>query len=163
MNNLGACEYLLKKQSGEDKDLSRFFIYYNARLRSSKFDGTMKDTGCTVTSAVEALKDIGVCLESLWPYDLTKINEHPPKVAYAEAKQYRIDDALRLKSDLMEMKSCLALGYPFIFGLRMYKSFDRAAKAGIVPMPKDEDQKRNTHSTLASSDRSRLKSDDSFF
>lgn len=107
----------------------------------------MKDSGCTVTNAVETLKDLGVCLESLWTYDLAKINEKPSVEAYEAAKKYRISNAFKLTVDLLDMKSCLASGFPFVFGLRMYKSFDRARKSGLVPMPQDVNQKRSSHGT----------------
>jgi hypothetical protein len=33
------------------------------------------------------------------------------------------------------MKSCLAQGFPFAFGLKIYSSFDKAAQTGIVSVP----------------------------
>jgi hypothetical protein len=43
------------------------------------------------------------------------------------------------------MKSCLAQGLPIVFGLELYKSFDKAEKKGIVPMPKPGDKSRESH------------------
>ncbi|CAF5153355.1 unnamed protein product, partial [Rotaria sp. Silwood1] len=52
------------------------------------------------------------------------------------------------------MKSCLAEGYPFAFGIFTYKSFHDAAKnGGRVPMPNLSSESQNTshraHAMLA--------------
>jgi hypothetical protein len=46
------------------------------------------------------------------------------------------------------MKSCLAQGFPFAFGLRLYSSFDQASKTGIVPMPNAWENGRQSHGRL---------------
>jgi len=43
------------------------------------------------------------------------------------------------------MKSCLAQGFPFAFGLRMFTSFDNAAKNGVVPIPGAWEQHRQSN------------------
>ena len=58
----GAYEYLLKKTSGQDIDVSRLFIYYNARVRDEGSDENLEDEGCTITSAIESLEEFGTCL-----------------------------------------------------------------------------------------------------
>ncbi|UJR20126.1 hypothetical protein I4U23_023258 [Adineta vaga] len=62
----GAYEYLTKKYDGHDTDVRRLFIYYNARLKDNP-SGVIKDAGCSITGAIEALKEFGTCLESKWP------------------------------------------------------------------------------------------------
>jgi hypothetical protein len=142
---LGAYEYLLRKTSGYNIDVSRLFIYYNARVKDDESDENIVDSGCSITSAIEALEEFGTCLESIWPYRVKHVNRCPTDEAYTAAKNSRILDALQVKIDLHEMKSCLAQGFPFIFGLVLYKSFDQADKKGVVPMPKDAEKKRTTH------------------
>jgi hypothetical protein len=73
------------------------------------------------------------------------VNKCPNDEAYQAAENNKIVDALQLKIDLYEMKSCLAQGYPFVFGLELYNSFDRANKKGFVPMPKVADNNREEH------------------
>ena len=140
---LGAYEYLLKKTSGCDIDVSRLFIYYNARVKDQKSEKVV-DTGCTMTSVIEALEEFGTCLESIWPYDISRVNTRPNDQAYQEAKRHKITEALRININLYEMKSCLAQGFPFAFGLKLYSSFDQAATTGVVPMPNTEDNGRQS-------------------
>jgi len=105
----------------------------------------LDDSGCTITGAIESLEESGVCLESIWPYYVKRVNKCPNDAAYSAAENNTISDALQLKIDLHEMKSCLAQGFPFVFGLELYKSFDKAAKKGIVPMPRSGEVSRESH------------------
>ena len=142
---LGAYEYLLRKSSGRHIDVSRLFIYFNARMKKVESEEDLEDNGCNITNAIESLEESGTCLESIWPYDIEQVNERPSDEAYAAAESNTINDALQVDIDLDEMKSCLAQGYPFVFGLKLFKSFNQAAKKGIVPMPKQGDQGRQSH------------------
>ncbi|CAF2969978.1 unnamed protein product [Rotaria sp. Silwood2] len=83
----------------DNVDISRLFIYYNARVKSKPPDGIIKDNSSVIAHTIEELKESGICLESIWPYDIKQ----------------KIIDALRLKLDLNEMK-----GYPFVFGLKTF-------------------------------------------
>jgi len=142
---IGAYEYLLKRETGQNIDVSRLFIYYNARVKEEGSDENLEDSGVSVTSAIESLEESGTCLESIWPYIVKRVNKRPSDEAYQAAKNNTINDALQVKIDLHEMKACLAQGFPFVFGLELYKSFDKAEKKGIVPMPKPGDKDRDTH------------------
>ncbi len=141
MNIIGAYEYLLKRTSGYDIDVSRLFIYYNARAKDEEESGNdIEDSGCTITSAIESLEESGTCFGSIWPYYTKHVNKCPHGEAYDAAQNNKITDALRINNNLYEMKSCLAQGYPFVFGLELFKSFDKAGEKGIVPIPKPEDK-----------------------
>jgi C1A family cysteine protease len=140
---LGAYEYLTKKSNGRNTDVSRLFIYYNARVKGDN-SGTIVDSGCSMTDAIEALEEFGVCLESIWPYDISQVNTRPNNQAYDQAVNHKINEALQVNIDLDEMKSCLAQGFPFAFGLKLYSSFDKAAHTGVVPMPNAGDGNRQS-------------------
>jgi hypothetical protein len=142
---IGVYEYLLKKTTGRDIDVSRLFIYYNARAKNNASKGKITDGGCNPAYAIEALKQSGTCLESIWPYNVKRVNARPHGQAYKAARAHTIADALRLNCNLHDMKSCLAQGYPFVVGLVLFQSFNQAAKKGIVPMPKPKEQTRGKH------------------
>ncbi|CAF1188428.1 unnamed protein product [Adineta steineri] len=138
----GAYEFLVKKNSGQHIDFSRLFIYYNARIQDGEQEDDLEDQGTYITSAIEALKKIGCCKEELHPYREAYINHKPPQPCYLEAAKYRISEGMQLKIDLEEMKACLAQGYPFAFGLKIFESFAKAEEnnRGRVPMPTDRDK-----------------------
>ncbi len=99
-----------------------------------------------MTSAIEALEEFGTCLESVWPYDISRVNTRPNDSAYQESKHHKITEAFRIDTNLHEMKACLAQGFPFAFGLKLYASFDQADdNKGIVPMPNAQDNIRSSH------------------
>jgi C1A family cysteine protease len=56
----GAYEYLAKRQLGDSGDVSRLFIYYNAR---ALMGWEHKDDGSTITGAIETLEEFGTCSE----------------------------------------------------------------------------------------------------
>lgn len=136
---------MLKQANNREIDVSRLFIYYNARYLDEESEEDISDSGCTVTSAIEGLEEYGTCLESVWPYRTKRVNKCPKDDAYGAAENHKITDALQVKISLHEMKSCLAQGLPFVFGLELYKSFDKAAKKGIVPAPKQGELNRSSH------------------
>lgn len=131
-----------KKENDQDIVVSLMFLYYNDRAKENPSGIT--DSGCTMTNAIETLEEFGVCLESIWPYDISQLNIKPSGDAYSEAKEHKIIDALRVDIDLTEMKSCLAQGYPFVFGLKLFASFDKAGKTGVVPMPNSTDESQSS-------------------
>jgi len=137
---------LNNKSTNNPLDVSRLFIYYNARVRNLKQNEPLTDQGSVISIAIESLEESGVCLESLWPYNIKKVNTKPHKQCYTAAEDYTITEALQVDININEMKSCIAQGFPIIISLNLYKSFDNAAREkGIVPMPNPNETARSTH------------------
>ncbi|MCB1177402.1 MAG: C1 family peptidase, partial [Leptospiraceae bacterium] len=113
----GAYEYLVKRHKGiDDYDVSRLFIYYNAR----EIDGNVdEDAGCVIASAIESLSEKGACSEETWPYEPDRFTEEPPEDAYEEAADFVVEDVMAVPVDLDAWKHALAEGNPIIFGLRL--------------------------------------------
>ena len=128
------------------KDVSRLFIYYNARA----LDGIQNaDNGASLRSALKAVNSIGYCWEEVWPYTLSKVNVKPPDVAYQDAQLKKVlDYSSLLVRD--EMLTCLADGYPFIIGISIFESFETSdvRRTGIVPMPSPREASRGGHAIL---------------
>lgn len=140
----GAYEYLAKRDLGQDTDVSRLFVYYNARL----FDESeyIEDDGTTIQSAINGLKEYGACFESLWPNSDEYINEEPPEEAYSNASQFVIEEEEYLDSNLELWKQTLADGHPIIFSLNTFESFDNCgSNKGRVTLPRRGERLRETH------------------
>jgi hypothetical protein len=139
----GAYEYLVKRHLGaEAYDVSRLFIYYNGRA----VDGIEhEDEGSVIGSLIESLKQHGACSEETWPFDESLVNETPSDEAYEEAAQFRVEDNALVPTDLQAWKSALAEGYPIIFGISLFQSFDRHRRPGLVPMPSPSEASRESH------------------
>jgi C1A family cysteine protease len=125
-------------KSGRFENVSRLFIYYNER----SLDGTTdQDRGSSLRTGIKSLVNWGSCREVLWDYLLKNVFKKPSPKSYEEARRRKIQSYYRIES-LAEMKQCLALGYPFVFGFAVYESFEspKVAQTGIMPIPgKDED------------------------
>lgn len=127
---------------------SRLFIYYNER----EMEGTTKqDSGAMIRDGIKSVHKLGICPETMWPYDISKFTEKPPQLCYEVAKQNRAEKYERLTQDLSHLKGCLASGFPFVFGFTVLTSFetDEVKKTGIMPMPQREDQAVGGHAVLA--------------
>jgi C1A family cysteine protease len=137
----GAYEYLENRLYGQATDVSRLFIYYNARA----LDGsTHQDEGAHLSDCVKVVRKYGACAEEIWPFQLGKIKAKPPKAAYKDGVRFRIEDAASVAVDLDTMRACLAEGYPFVFGLQLFESFTGSGgNGGLVPMPDIENEAHN--------------------
>jgi hypothetical protein len=136
----GAYEYLANRIQGQAGDVSRLFIYYNAR----DLDGaTHQDEGTYLRSCIKVLRKYGACSETSWGFDPERIFDQPPESTYEEAANFLIEAAERVDVDLDAMRSCLADGYPFAFGLQLFSSFQKAGLKGLVPMPDPNNEKHD--------------------
>jgi len=144
---VGLTEYLEIKKSLPYIDFSRLFIYYNERA----LEGTIRyDSGTTLRSGVKTLVKKGACSETSWPYKISKYKKRPSCKFYKEGKKHQAISYERLET-LNEMKSCLAEGFPFVFGFSVYDSFEtwQVSTNGIVPMPSPGESCLGGHAVMA--------------
>ena len=118
------------------QDVSRLFVYYNARKIKNATD---RDGGACFRVMLKAIHDKGVCWESLWPYDVEKFADTPPSTCYDDAEGNTVCKYASLKQDIDQFRACLKSGFPFAFGFFTYDSFDDISSDGIMPMPSDEE------------------------
>lgn len=81
---------LMKKYNMYPFVPSRLFVYYNGR----KFlNQTEQDAGLTLDALLHSINHDGICPESMWSFDKTKIREKPSAMCYDFAKSFpfRID------------------------------------------------------------------------
>jgi C1A family cysteine protease len=143
----GAFELLEKRATERVRRISRLFVYYNAR--AGEHD-TKRDDGATIRAGVSALRLHGACAEATWPYVERRVLDRPDARAYDEARRFRISEALRVAIELDAMRACVAAGHPFLFGVKLYESFDGGGNHGHVPLPDPPHDKRaGGHTMLA--------------
>jgi C1A family cysteine protease len=138
---VGLCEFLEIKDGSNFKDLSRLFVYWWARYLDNCQD---TDDGAQIRDGFKSLAKYGVCVEDLWQYIEDNVNVKPPDNAIEEAKPHIISQYARLNT-LDDMINCLVDGYPFVFGLSLYESFDNVASDGLVPMPSEREEPTGGH------------------
>jgi C1A family cysteine protease len=143
----GALEFLELQAGAIFVDLSRLFIYYNERL----IEGTVKDdSGAFIRDGIKSLAKQGVCPEAEWPYKIAGFKKKPTAKCYKDAKNHQITSYHRI-SAVDEMRTCLADGFPFVFGFTVYEAFESAevAKTGVLNLPGPDEPVKGGHAVMA--------------
>lgn len=140
-------EYFIHKILRDSVDLSEAFVYYNARKLSGD---TEIDEGATFTEIIQSIRDNGVCLEELCPYNPKVYNEEPSEEAYGEADSRKITEAKNVRLEVDDIKSALAQGYPVVISARAFRSYVTNAN-GVLSMPSSkelDDDKAHNHAMV---------------
>jgi C1A family cysteine protease len=98
---------------------SRLFIYYTTRVLENE---PLADNGAMIRNCFKALKLLGVCPETSWPYDKLIMFKPPTPDAYAEALAYRALKYMRVPRDYCTMRKLLVGGTPFTVGIVLPES-----------------------------------------
>jgi C1A family cysteine protease len=157
--NLGSCtanaiaaafEFEQGKQGEQEFVPSRLFIYYNERAMEHTINS---DSGAQIRDGIKSVNKLGVCPESLWTYDdgPEKFKQKPSSASYTSALKNQLLSYKRLMQSLVQMKACLAEGYPFVFGFTVYDNIfaPSVAKTGHLPLPKITDHIQGGHAVMA--------------
>jgi C1A family cysteine protease len=131
---VGAYELLLNKADrNRFTDLSRLFVYYNARLLDNAVE---EDVGAYVRDGIKAVNKYGVCSESTWPYLVERFALAPSIQSYEDAQRRLIKKYYRI-DDIKDIIDALNTDSPVVTSMNVYDSFyelDRGKK--ILPMPR---------------------------
>jgi C1A family cysteine protease len=134
MIELGANNAIAPEIFGEVfAEISRLFIYYNARI----LDGAVhRDDGTQIRNGIKAINRWGICMEQMWPYVKSALFKVPSQDAYLEAKKHKVLAGYKINNSKLNMlKNCLVAGFPFVFGVTLYDSFNKVKADGLVSMP----------------------------
>jgi len=144
---VGALEFLERKQGRAVRDLSRLFVYYNERALEGTVD---EDSGAFLRTGIKTLVKLGVCEETKWPYVIARFRKKPTAACFRQAKQHQLLSYHRLDT-LADMRSCLADGFPFVFGFTVFTAFEsaRVEKSGVLNMPGRREVDLGGHAVLA--------------
>lgn len=113
---------------------SRLFIYWNER----EMEGTVgEDSGAMIRDGIKSVAQQGVCPDTEWPYDINNFKTKPSDLCYTHALLHQVLSYQRVSVALSQIKTCLASGYPIVFGFTVYESFEtpEVARTGMMPMP----------------------------
>ena len=145
-NAIGSAHFFdqMKQGAANPFQPSRLFVYYNERRME---DAIASDAGALIRDGCKSISKEGVCPEALWPYDIAKFSDEPPKDCYDEALLHQSTQYMRIQQSLGQLKGCLADGYPFVFGFTVYASFEspEVAQTGVVPLPSNGEKVLGGH------------------
>lgn len=144
-NGVGFCwQFTLLREKKPAPLPSRLFIYYMERV----IEGTVnQDSGAQIRDGLKAVSKYGCCDEKIWPYVVSRFKNKPSAAAFTSAATHEATQFLSVNQDLNSMLSCLASGFPIVFGFTVYSSFesDAVAKSGILGMPKANEEVEGGH------------------
>lgn len=135
---VGAYELLLnKKDKTKFTDLSRLFVYYNARLLDNAVD---EDVGAYVRDGIKAVNKYGVCSELTWPYLIDRFANPPSVKSYEEGLTRIIENYYRVNT-VEDMIDALNADIPVVTSMNVYDSFYELDNPSttILPMPKSSE------------------------
>ncbi len=127
---------------------SRLFVYYNERVIENTVNS---DPGAQIRDGIKVVHKQGVCPEADWPYNTAEYAVKPPANAYSDAAKDLVSLYLRLQQSSLHLRACLAEGYPFVFGISVFSSFEspQVASTGRVPLPPHGDSFVGGHAICA--------------
>jgi len=149
-NAIGAAhEYMQMKQKKTNPFIpSRLFIYYNER----DMEGTVRsDSGAQIRDGVKSIANLGVCPETEWQYNIDTFRNKPSVQCYKDALNNQALNYYSVPQTLIDMKTCLASGFPIILGFSVYEGFEsqEVAATGIVQDPQPNESQMGGHAVLA--------------
>jgi C1A family cysteine protease len=145
----GALQFLEGKEGAASPVMpSRLFIYYNERA----LEGTTgSDSGAQIRDGIKTVVKEGYCPETEWPYDIAAFANRPSPACYSDALKDRVSQYLRLSQAPVPLLTCLASGFPFVFGFSVYESFESAsvAQTGVANLPAPGERLVGGHAVVA--------------
>lgn len=137
--------YVEGKEGNKDLMFSRLAWYYDIRM---EYGQENEDTGIQMRDLFRSLKRTGCALEINWEYDLKNWNVYPDMSALHEGYHRRLNLSYYRMFGTFDIESCIAEGYPAVFGAVTYESFDSVGPSGLVPIPEFTEQRLGGHAML---------------
>lgn len=115
--------------------VSRLFIYSMTRERIGELGN---DAGTYIRGCFDTLSRFGVCEESYWPYDPSKVYTSPSLKAQRRAVGNKIHSYYKIKESsnrLDQIVSALRARHPVVFGTGISKDFMRLKGDAVQEIP----------------------------
>ncbi|CAB4130346.1 Peptidase_C1 domain containing protein [uncultured Caudovirales phage] len=128
---VSAMEILLTRQ-GQFENLSRLFHYWN--LRQGYPDLASVDSGSYPRDAFKVANQIGICDETVWPFDESKVNTQPSQEAFADASAIKAFGYYSITmgwttehkaAALLTIKQAVSSGYPVLIAAHINEEFQQ--------------------------------------
>lgn len=130
---VGAMEYHQRRRNAPTTDLSRLFVYYNARQLANR---EQEDCGTFIHHAMAAVLAHGACPESMWPYQPAIWATRPTESCYRAATEFEAVSFARAPLGLAS-KAAVAMGLPVVFGANLPAELLQVegARGGWIQVP----------------------------
>lgn len=141
-----ALQFERRKQGLSDFIPARLWIYFWERMMEGTVDS---DSGAEIRDGLQVVANYGTPPETDWPYDISTFKNDPPAACYMDSLKDRVLQYQRLdNTDPNQLKTCLANGNPFVFGISVFQSFMDSSN-GDIPLPSGFDRPLGGHALCA--------------
>lgn len=133
---VGAMEHQQRRTGQVGVDLSRMFVYFNAR----RMRGTeQQDCGTTIAAGMAAFLAFGAPPESRWPYDPSTVSVVPEAEVFQQALAHVPAEYARVDG-MDHVQGALAREYPVVFSASIpQRCYQEASQTGVIPTPSDSE------------------------
>lgn len=118
--------------------LSDLFLYWLCRLVMGTVD---RDSGTQLRIAAKQLKNVGICPEATWPYDISKFKVDPGLEARTIASDNRLEGFYALnsygKQRLDDIDAAINANHPVPFGTTVGTNFQNPERNTVLDVPQD--------------------------
>lgn len=129
---VGALEFHQLKAGIPLTDISRLFVYYNARSLS---ESEGQDTGSFIHHGMAAILAYGGCEARMWPFETAMVTSKPTSACYDNAMHYEAVQYARTPRGVPAL-TALSQGLPVVFGMFAPQDYYQiAAQTGAMPKP----------------------------
>ncbi|KCZ52039.1 C1 family peptidase [Hyphomonas pacifica] len=129
---VGALEFHQNKNKMPLTDLSRLFIYYNARSLSKS---EQQDSGSYIHHGMAAVLAFGACEARMWPFQEAMVTTQPTEACYNNARNYDAVQYARTPRGVPAL-TALSQGLPVVFGMFAPGDYYKvASETGRMPRP----------------------------
>lgn len=119
---VAALSILQEKEFGKYTELSRLFLYWNARAAIGE---THKDEGSFIHDALSSLKTTGVCEDSFWPYNTESVFLQPKQIIFKRGDDNQIGEYYQVLGTgfkrLEQIEAAIRADHPVVFGTNVGK------------------------------------------
>lgn len=138
--------YLLHKEKNLDVQPSRLYMYWFSRFLEGKEEAG--DCGSTIRETLTAIHTFGACDETMLPYNVNKYKMKPSHACVRSATLNVTEfKYLALEPNLTQIKQCIYSGFPVVFAMDVFESFESeiVAQTGVVKVPEAKEEKLGGH------------------
>lgn len=118
--------------------LSAMFLYFLCRAAMGTVD---RDTGTYLRLAAKQLRNVGICLEKTWPYDISRFRADPGFENRSIASDNRLEGFYALTSTgsqrLDDIDAALNANHPVAFGTTVGTDFRNPPPDAVLDVPSD--------------------------
>lgn len=147
--NIGSCtaqawtaafEFEVKELHKEYIEMSRLGFYYQERELMGTTD---QDSGAQIKDGAKIIKDGGIGIAKIWPYDTSKCYEKPPSEYYDDLKYHKVMKVERVNKSMKDITQCFLDHNVIVCGIAVYESFEDpvAMQTGVIPYPDTKKEK----------------------